>query len=60
MLAQHDQASKRVMQAMLDVSRVLTPSQRAKIGERMHERQAIMQERMQRMERMQHGDGHQK
>ena len=30
MLAQHDQASRRMMQAMLDVSRVLTPEQRAK------------------------------
>ena len=28
MLAQHDQASKRMMQAMLDISRVLTPEQR--------------------------------
>jgi protein CpxP len=34
MLAQHDQASKRMMQAMLDVSRVLTPEQRQD-GERM-------------------------
>jgi periplasmic protein CpxP/Spy len=50
MLAQHDQASKRVLQAMLDVARVLTPEQRAKIGERMKERQAIMQDRMQRMQ----------
>ncbi len=51
MLAQHDQASKRVLQAMLDVSNVLTPEQRAKMGERMKQRQAIMQERMQRMQR---------
>jgi Spy/CpxP family protein refolding chaperone len=51
MEAQHDQASKRVLQAMLDVSRVLTPEQRAKIGTRMQERQAAMQDRMQRMER---------
>jgi protein CpxP len=50
MLAQHDQASKRVLQAMLDVARVLTPEQRAKIGDRMKERQAIMQDRMQRMQ----------
>lgn len=48
MLAQHDQASKRVLQAMLDVSKVLTPEQRAKVGERMKHRQAMMQERMQR------------
>ena len=51
MTAQHDQVSKRMQQAMLDVSRVLTPEQRAKVGERMKERQAKMQERMQRMER---------
>ncbi len=51
MLAQHEQASKRVMQAMLDVSKVLTPEQRAKIGERMQQRQATMQDRMQRMQR---------
>lgn len=51
METQHDQASKRVLQAMLDVSRVLTPEQRAKIGTRMQERQAAMQDRMQRMER---------
>jgi Spy/CpxP family protein refolding chaperone len=35
---------------MIDVSRVLTPEQRAKIGARMKERQAVMQERMQRMQ----------
>ena len=48
MLAQHDQASKRVLQAMLDVSKVLTPEQRAKLGERMKRRGAMMHERMQR------------
>ena len=51
MMAQHDQASRRVTQAMLDVARVLTPEQRAKLGERMRERQAIMKDRMERMER---------
>ncbi len=50
-LAQHDQASKRVLQAMLDVAKVLTPEQRAKIGDRMRQRQAIMQERMTREHR---------
>ena len=49
--AQHDQSSKRVLQAMLDVSRVLTPEQRTKIAERMKQRQAVMQERMQRFQR---------
>ena len=50
-LQQHDQMSRRMTQAMLDVARVLTPEQRAKIGERMRDRQARMQERMGRMER---------
>ncbi len=50
-LAQHDQMSKRVTQAMLDVARVLTPEQRAKVGERMRDRQARMDERMKRMDR---------
>ncbi len=48
MLAQHDQISKRVLQAMLDVSNVLTPEQRAKMAERMKQRRATMQERIQR------------
>lgn len=43
MLAQHDQASKRMLQAMLDVSRVLTPEQRKAIGERMAQRRSMMQ-----------------
>ena len=51
LVLQHDQASKRVLQAMLDIGRVLTPDQRARIGERMRQRQAMMQERTQRAER---------
>ncbi|HOL37782.1 MAG TPA: Spy/CpxP family protein refolding chaperone [Rubrivivax sp.] len=43
MLAQHDAASKRMMQAMLDASRVLTPEQRKALGERMATRRAMMQ-----------------
>jgi periplasmic protein CpxP/Spy len=43
MLAQHDQASKRVLQAMLDVSRVLTPEQRKTLGERMAQRRSMME-----------------
>jgi len=43
MLARHDQASRRMLQAMIDVSRVLTPEQRAKIGERMNQRRALME-----------------
>lgn len=43
MLGQHDQASKRVMQAMLDISRVLTPEQRTQLAERMKQRRDMMQ-----------------
>lgn len=43
MLARHDQASRRMSQAMIDVARVLTPEQRAKIGERMAQRRAMME-----------------
>lgn len=38
MLAQHDQSSRRVLQAMLDISRVLSPEQRATLTQRMKER----------------------
>jgi len=50
MLAQHDQASKRVMQAMLDIAKVLTPEQRATIGVRMKQRGDMMRDRNQRMQ----------
>jgi periplasmic protein CpxP/Spy len=45
MLAQHDQASKRMMQAMLEASRVLTPEQRAKLAEMAARRHANMERR---------------
>ncbi len=51
MVQQHDQASRRMLQAMLDASRVLTPEQRVKLGERMKQRADVMHDRMQRMER---------
>jgi protein CpxP len=41
-LAQHDQASKRMTQAMLDVSRVLTAEQRKAIGERLAQHRSMM------------------
>ncbi len=47
----HEQASKRMLQAMLDASKVLTPEQRAKLAERMKQRGEAMRERMDRMER---------
>ncbi len=51
-MAQHDQASKRVTQALLEISSVLTPEQRVKLGERIKQR---AQHRRERMER--HGAG---
>lgn len=46
MLARHDQASKRMLQAMLDVSRVLTPEQRQQIAQKMQQRHEMMQRHM--------------
>jgi Spy/CpxP family protein refolding chaperone len=43
MLAQHDQASKRMTQALLDVSRVLTPEQRKALADRMAQRRTMME-----------------
>jgi len=43
-LAQHDQASKRVTQAMLDVSNVLSPEQRSKLAERIRQREQRMKD----------------
>ncbi len=51
MLAQHDQASKRMLQAMLDASRVLTAEQRAQLGERIKQRREMFERH--RRERMQ-------
>lgn len=48
MLQQHDQASRRMTQAMLDASRVLTPEQRTQIAERIKQRKEQARERMQR------------
>jgi periplasmic protein CpxP/Spy len=47
-LAQHDQSSKRVTQALLDVSNVLTPEQRVKLGERIKQRGERMRNHMER------------
>lgn len=43
MLAQHDQVSKRRMQAMVDAARVLTPEQRKQLSERMSQRRDMME-----------------
>jgi Spy/CpxP family protein refolding chaperone len=46
MLARHDAASKRMMQAMLDVSRVLTPEQRQQLAQHMKQRRDMMERHM--------------
>jgi Spy/CpxP family protein refolding chaperone len=43
MVARHDARSKRMLQAMLDVSRVLTPEQRQQLAQRMEQRKAMME-----------------
>ena len=57
MLSQHDQASKRVLQAMLDVSRVLTPEQRGQLAERMKARGEMMKRHMQEREQLEKKTG---
>jgi Spy/CpxP family protein refolding chaperone len=47
MMQQHDQSSRRWMQAMLDASAVLTPEQRAQLAERMKQRRDMMQRHQQ-------------
>jgi Spy/CpxP family protein refolding chaperone len=47
MLQQHDEASKRMMQTMLEVSRVLTPEQRKQLADRMAQRGEMMRRHMQ-------------
>jgi len=47
MLAQHDKVSKRLMQAMLDLGKVLTPEQRVKVTEQMQTFHARMMKRWQ-------------
>ena len=47
MLQQHDQRSRRMMQTMLEISRVLTPEQRKQLSERMAKRGDMMRRHMQ-------------
>jgi Spy/CpxP family protein refolding chaperone len=42
-MQRHDQASRRMTQAMVEASRVLTPEQRKQIAERMGQRRAMME-----------------
>jgi protein CpxP len=50
MLTQHDAVSKRMLAAMLDVAKVLTPEQRAKVGEQLKQRMARHADHMARPE----------
>lgn len=43
MLARHDQASKRQLQMMLDISRVLTPEQRKTLADKFAQRRTMME-----------------
>jgi periplasmic protein CpxP/Spy len=43
MVQQHDQSSRRWMQALLDASAVLTPEQRTQLAERMKQRRELSQ-----------------
>jgi Spy/CpxP family protein refolding chaperone len=45
-MQQHDQASRRMVQAMVEASRVLTPEQRKQLAERMQQRRAMMERHM--------------
>jgi Spy/CpxP family protein refolding chaperone len=57
MLGQHDQASKRMLQAMLDASRVLTPEQRTKLAEKMKARQEMHQRHMKERQQLEPKQG---
>ncbi|MDB6001698.1 MAG: hypothetical protein JWP52_3397 [Rhizobacter sp.] len=46
-MARQDQVSKRMLAAMIDVSRVLTPEQRAQLAQKMQQRHDAMQKHMQ-------------
>lgn len=46
MLQQHDQRSRRMTQAMIEVSRVLTPEQRKQLADRAAQRGAMMERHM--------------
>ena len=45
LMSQHDQSSKRLMQTMLEVSRVLTPEQRARLADLAGQRRGMAERR---------------
>jgi periplasmic protein CpxP/Spy len=53
MLQQHDQASRRMMQSMLEVSRILTPEQRKQMADHMAQRGEMMRRHMQERQQLQ-------
>ena len=53
MMQQHDQASRRMMQSMLEVSRVLTPEQRKSLADRMAQRREMMGRHFQERQQLQ-------
>jgi periplasmic protein CpxP/Spy len=55
MLQQHDQGSRRMMQTMLEVSRVLTPEQRKQLADRAAQRGAMMERHMNERRSMESG-----
>lgn len=57
MLQQHDAASRRWTQAMLDVSAVLTPEQRKQMVDRMQQRRDMMQRHQQERRSLQQPKG---
>lgn len=59
MLAHHDTASKRMTQAMLDASKVLTPEQRKQVSEQFAQRRAMMERHRAEREALGGGPGRQ-
>jgi periplasmic protein CpxP/Spy len=53
MLQQHDQASRRMMQSMLEISRILTPEQRKQMADHMAQRGEMMRRHMQERQQLQ-------
>ena len=52
MMQQHDQRSRRMMQTMLEISRVLTPEQRKQLAERMAQRGDMTRRHMQERQQL--------
>lgn len=51
-MAQHDQASRRIAQALLETSRVLTPEQRKQMADEMAKRGSMMKRHMQERQQL--------